>query len=286
VTKGASARPVNPLVAIDDDGRRAIAFERAVDLSIPVDPGQAALAFSLPDAVSAPFRAGGFVGDVAQGGSVNCHTLSFCAHGNGTHTECVGHIVKDHVHVGDAVPYGPMPACVFTLSTTALAESGEHTDGKSAPDDRVVTARGLDARRRAIAPRDAHLFVVVLRLDDARGHAGRAWSGTNPPYFTRELCALLRAWGTHHVVVELPSLDREDDGGTVPAHHAFFGVESGARALARAPEPRTVTELAVVPDDVTDGECLLDLQVAPIRSDAAPSRPMLLPLPVVDEDQR
>lgn len=271
-------RPSNPLSTLRLDAA-LFAFDRARDLSIAVEPGHAALAFSLPDVESAPFRAGPFVGDVALGGSVNCKTLSFCAHGNGTHTECVGHIVSDDVHVTDVVPYGPMPACLFTLSTTTLAACGEHTDGKSAPEDRVVAARALAERREALAPRAEHLFVVVLRIDDARGHAGRAWSGTNPPYFTRELCALLRAWGTHHVVVELPSLDREEDGGTVPAHHAFFGVALGGRALVGAPEPRTVTELAVVPDDVEDGECLLDLQVAPIRSDAAPSRPMLLPLP-------
>jgi arylformamidase len=270
-------RASNPSFCLEI-GDREIEFDRAIDLSIPVVPGRSAYAFSLPDVTSDPFRAGPFVGDVKQGGSVNCKTLHFCAHGNGTHTECVGHVVEDDVFVGPMVPYGLMPACVFTISTVALADSEEHTDGKSEPDDRVLSARALAARLRVLDPHHTHLYAVIVRVDDARGHEARMWSDCNPPYFTRELAGLLRDWGTRHVLVELPSIDREDDGGTTPAHKKFFGVPQNARKLTGAPEERTITELIVVPDEVPDGPCLLDLQVAPFASDAAPSRPMLFPL--------
>jgi len=38
---------------------------------------------------------------------------------------------------------------------------------------------------------------------------------------------------------------------------------------------RTITELIYVPNSVTDGEYLLELQVAAFENDASPSRPVL-----------
>ncbi|MBK9767712.1 MAG: hypothetical protein IPP63_12210 [Chloracidobacterium sp.] len=38
----------------------------------------------------------------------------------------------------------------------------------------------------------------------------------------------------------------------------------------------TITELIYVPNEVSDGVYLLNLQIAPFATDAAPSRPMLL----------
>jgi len=267
-------RPSNPTASMRV-GVHEIAFDRAVDLSIPIAPGRAAYAFSLPDVTSEPFRAGPFVGDVRAGGSVNCKTMRFCAHGNGTHTEGVGHIVSDDVPVSSLVPFGPVPACVLTIASVALRDAHEHSDGTCDLDDRVLSARALAAARRACEPDEHHLFAVLIRVDDARGHEARMWSDCNPPYFTRELAGLLREWGTHHVLVELPSIDRENDGGGTPAHHRFFGVPQGEHALRGAPEPRTITELIVIPDDVPDGPVLVDLQVAPFHADAAPSRPLL-----------
>jgi hypothetical protein len=42
--------------------------------------------------------------------------------------------------------------------------------------------------------------------------------------------------------------------------------------------PRTVTELIYAPDPIPDGHYLLNLQVAPLLADAAPSRPVLYPV--------
>jgi arylformamidase len=48
---------------------------------------------------------------------------------------------------------------------------------------------------------------------------------------------------------------------------------------AQATRPNaTVTELAFIDDSIADGQYLLNLQVAPFVADAAPSRPILLPL--------
>ncbi len=81
------------------------------------------------------------------------------------------------------------------------------------------------------------------------------------------------------LVVDLPSLDRADDGGRLAAHRVFWGLPPGCDDAAAATRGRAlVTELAYVPDSVPDGLYLLDLQVPAFGADAAPSRPVLYPL--------
>ena len=123
--------------------------------------------------------------------------------------------------------------------------------------------------------------VVVVTGPGPVRRAAR-FSGTNPPYLTVEAAALLRERGVRHVLVDLPSLDREDDGGLLAAHRAFFDLPVGVGAsdveVDMEPPPRTVTELIAVDDDVAAGLYALFLQVAPILADAVPSRPLLAPV--------
>jgi hypothetical protein len=84
--------------------------------------------------------------------------------------------------------------------------------------------------------------------------------------------------GITALVVDLPSLDRGDDA-ELTTHRIFWGLPPGATQAAQAARPgATVTELAFIDDSIPDGQYLLNLQVAPFVADAAPSRPILLPL--------
>lgn len=79
-----------------------------------------------------------------------------------------------------------------------------------------------------------------------------------------------------HLLVDLPSIDRTHDEGRLSAHRIFWGLPAGSTRYTQAQRPRaSVTELIFVPDSIADGRYLLDLQIAPFLSDAAPSRPVL-----------
>jgi arylformamidase len=85
--------------------------------------------------------------------------------------------------------------------------------------------------------------------------------------------------GIDTLVVDLPSIDRAQDGGKLAAHRIFWGMPAGSTSAATATRPNaTITEMAYIDDSVADGPYLLNLQVAPFVIDAAPSRPILLPL--------
>ena len=83
---------------------------------------------------------------------------------------------------------------------------------------------------------------------------------------------LLVQKGVKHLLLDLPSVDREEDGGQLLNHHQFWQYPNEIRKDA------TITELIFVPDEVKDGEYLLNLQVTSLVMDASPSKPVLYEL--------
>ena len=84
----------------------------------------------------------------------------------------------------------------------------------------------------------------------------KRYSGTNPTYLSPEFTAALAANNIKHLIVDLPSVDREEDGGLLKAHHAFWQYPDNPRTTS------TITELAYIPDEVADGQYLLQIQIA------------------------
>jgi hypothetical protein len=79
----------------------------------------------------------------------------------------------------------------------------------------------------------------------------------------------LRKLGVKHLLIDLPSVDREKDEGELKAHKAFWDVDGTIRMDA------TITEMIYVPHRIEDGRYLLNLQIAPLENDATPSKPVL-----------
>ena len=93
------------------------------------------------------------------------------------------------------------------------------------------------------------------------------YSGTNPTFIDVEAMRFIVEKGIQHILVDLPSVDREEDGGRLEAHNCFW-MDGRAKKC-------TITELIYVPDSVPDGIYVLNLQTASIQSDAIPSKPIL-----------
>ena len=77
-------------------------FSKPMDISLPVMVG-GVKAWYVPEPLIEPVRMGDWVGEVAQGGSVNFKNITFNPHGHGTHTECVGHISKEFYSVNKSL---------------------------------------------------------------------------------------------------------------------------------------------------------------------------------------
>ena len=84
-----------------------------------------------------------------------------------------------------------------------------------------------------------------------------------------DFCEKIREMGYKHLLLDLPSVDREEDEGALAAHKAFWNFEQGMR------KDMTITELIYVPDSIADGNYFLNLQIASLKTDASPSKPIL-----------
>lgn len=205
-----------------------------------------------------PVVLGDWTGSVAAGNGVNFFNVHFNPHAHGTHTETAGHISVERYSVNThfKTPF----ALLAVLSPKVDEEKMHFADFKTAW-DRAKTAGHLEG-----------VTAVALHTDCSRDLPTREYSNTDWPYLDAEIGAFLKAQGIDHLLIDQPSVDKEEDGGALACHKSFWG-----------PQPelslhRTITELIHIPTHVKDGRYLLNLQVAPLENDAAPSRPLLYEL--------
>jgi len=253
-------------IAATVNGKTYRIAAQGYDISLPVRFSAPQLtAFGAPPAAAAPYETDGFTGDVKSGGSCNCGVYSFSPHLHGTHTECVGHIAAGGLFITDIIKESFIPATLITLA----AEKQENGD-------MLLTRTALEGALDGAKPDflDALVIRTLPNNDDKRG---RDYDGkTMPPYFTADAMAYILLSGVRHLLVDLPSIDRMDDGGKLENHRIFWNVPDGVREISPAlVSENTVTELIYVPDNIKDGYYFLNLQVAAFAADAAPSRPVL-----------
>lgn len=256
-------------LTLEHAGRRwRVRADRPHDLSIPLDfYGEVPTAFFVPRAEARPVQVGTFVGDVRRGGSVNCDLVTFSPHASGTHTECVGHVTESRIAVRDVVGEALVAASVVTVTPVVMPVSRFR-------EDTIVTAEVMREALVAV-DRDFADALVVRTMPNEPDKRMQSYSGTNPPYLAAEAVRLIRALGVRHLLVDLPSIDRERDEGALAAHRVFWGLPEGGRTLNGTVPPGTITEMIYVDDSIPDGRYVLNLQVAPFQLDAAPSRPLL-----------
>lgn len=230
-------------------------FNQPHDISLPLRADEAATAWGCPPVKIEPVVAGNFKGAVKLGGSVNFKNVSFNPHGNGTHTECVGHITREAQSVNKALEKYFFLALLISVKPDLMGNS-----------DQVIMPHAF---KKLFLPGEGIEAVVVRTLPNTLDKLNKDYSGSNPTYFHHEVLSYLSAAGVNHFLTDLPSVDRESDGGLLLAHKAFWGLPD------RCIENKTITELIFVPDNLKDGFYLLELQVAPFELDASPSRPVL-----------
>lgn len=248
--------------------------EKPVDISIPLNfNGPQPNAYGVAPAVSHACEAGDLVGDTRRGGSCNFEQYTFIPHCNGTHTECVGHITNERISVRDCLQDVFIPAWLISVVPEKQADS-----------DLLITRKSIETAilnhplpqvvPTASAASPSALIVRTLPNDDSK--LTREYLSDIPPYFTTEAMEYIVELGIKHLLVDLPSIDRIYDEGKLSNHRIFWNVGPGSFEVKEDSRVNnTVTELIYVPNEVENGEYLLNLQIAPFASDAAPSRPVI-----------
>lgn len=200
-----------------------------------------------------PVVDGNWVANVKNGACINFNNIEFNPHAHGTHTECVGHITEEGESINKHLKTYFFLAEVITVAPEKLN------------DDFVISKKQLQF---AIGnkKRDA---IVIRTLPNTNEKLTQQYSHTNPPYLLEEAAVYLRQKGVKHLLIDLPSVDKEKDDCQLLAHKAFWNTKGKIRKHA------TITELIYVPNKVNDGMYILNLQIAPFENDATPSKPIL-----------
>lgn len=200
-----------------------------------------------------PVVMGDWIGNVQKGGSVNFNNIRFNPHAHGTHTESVGHISEEFHSV-----HNILSRYFFLAELISVVPEAQGADF-------IISAKQLIEAVGTKKPE----AVIIRTLPNATSKKSHHYSNTNWPYLQEQAATFLRETGVQHLLIDLPSVDKEKDEGALLAHRAFWNYPEKPRYQA------TITELIYVPDEIVDGTYVLNLQTAAFVNDAAPSRPVL-----------
>lgn len=225
-----------------------------IDISIPLRASEDnPVAWYLGAPEITPVQLGDWTGSVASGASTNFNNIRFNPHAHGTHTECAGHITRELYSINDVLKRFFFVSELISVQPEPRGE------------DFVITREQVET---AVSGKDAEA-VIIRTLPNDTGKLTQKYSHTNPPYLEEAVAVYLRQAGVKHLLIDLPSVDKERDDGKLLAHKAFWDINGKIRLDA------TITEFIFVPDAVPDGTYLLNLQIASFVNDASPSKPVL-----------
>ncbi|MFC7358028.1 cyclase family protein [Jejudonia soesokkakensis] len=231
-----------------------IDLSRPLDISIPLkDTLENPLAWYLDKPKIEPVQLDTWIGKVSEGASVNFNNIFFNPHAHGTHTECVGHISKEFHSVNKALGSYFFSAEVISVTPESLGE------------DQIIPSAQLKGLLAGKTPE----AVVIRTLPNTAAKKSRKYSNSNWPYLHENAAKYLRELGVKHLLIDLPSVDKEKDGGQLLAHKAFWNYPEMPRYEC------TITEFIYVSNSIKDGSYLLNLHMASFENDASPSRPVL-----------
>lgn len=231
-----------------------IDFSQPIDISIPlIASKQNVNAWYIDEPKIEPVQIEDWIASVAKGSPVNFNNIQFNPHAHGTHTECVGHITKKVHSINQNLNQFFFLAEVITVAPEKLN------------DDFVISKKQVQFAL-GNKKRDA---VVIRTMPNTKEKLSMQYSNTNPTYLLEETANYLKKKGVKHLLIDLPSVDKEKDEGKLLAHNAFWNTTGKLRLDA------TITEFIFVPNNVVDGTYFLNLQIAPFENDATPSKPVL-----------
>jgi kynurenine formamidase len=231
-------------------------LSKPLDISLPLNFSKDnPIAWNLTAPKKEPVVFGDWIGSVVAGAPTNFNNIYFNPHAHGTHTECVGHITKEFYSINNCLKKFFFTAEVLTIQP------------QKSNDDYIITKKqlikGLHTKPEA---------VVIRTLPNTDAKFTQKYSQTNPPYLDVEAATYLKEIGVIHLLIDLPSVDKEVDGGKLEAHNSFWNTSDEIRFNA------TITELIFVPNIIEDGLYVLNLQIASFHNDATPSKPTLYKL--------
>ena len=237
-----------------------IDLSKPLDISIPLTNTDAnPIAWYLEKPIMEPVVFGDWIGKISEGSSTNFNNISFNPHGHGTHTECLGHITKEFYSINTC-----LKQFFFFAKLISVQPELQH-------DDLVISKIQIENALNGSSPE----ALVIRTVPNNSDKLSKKYSNTNPPYLSEDAAIFIRENGIQHLLIDMPSVDKEEDAGELLAHKAFWNVKNVNELNSDARLDCTITEMIFVPNQIQDGSYILNLQIASFENDASPSKPIL-----------
>jgi kynurenine formamidase len=238
-----------------------IDLSKPIDISLPLSNTDSnPIAWYIEKPIIEPVRFGEWIGAVSAGtSSTNFNNITFNPHGHGTHTECLGHITKEFYSINQC-----LKKFFFTAKVVSIVPEQDNEDA-------IITVSQIKKALNGSSPE----ALLVRTLPNTVEKKSKKYSNTNPPYIEETAAIYIRELNIQHLLIDLPSVDKENDEGKLLAHKAFWNVKDTNNLNDDARKHCTITELVYISDSVADGDYILNLQIASFENDASPSKPIL-----------
>ncbi|HAS34927.1 MAG TPA: metal-dependent hydrolase [Flavobacteriales bacterium] len=230
-------------------------LDEPIDLSLALENDSSLGAWYLDPPKIEAVRSPEFIGEVSEGSPVNFRNIHFNPHAHTTHTESLAHISTEDIPVNGI--FSKFHFIALLLSFTPKM------DGQG---NQIIFGSDYDLKRILDSGAEALIIRTIPNESDKKL---KNYSHANPPYLDLEFVKSIRDLGIDHLLIDLPSIDAEEDGGLLLGHHAFWGFPNKLRPHA------SISEFIFVRNEVEDGLYWMNLVPANIKNDAAISRPIL-----------
>ncbi|WP_293896696.1 cyclase family protein [Flavobacterium sp.] len=237
-----------------------IDLSKPIDISLPLTNTDAnPIAWYIEKPTIEAVRFGDWIGKVSEGSSTNFNNIFFNPHGHGTHTECLGHITREFYSINQCLKQFFFTAELISIKSESIGN------------DLAITKTQIERALNCKTPE----AIIIRTLPNLESKKHKNYSKTNPPYLLQEAAIFIRESGIKHLLIDLPSVDREEDEGRLLAHKAFWNVKDVNNLNADARLDCTITEMIFVDQNIQDGSYILNIQIASFENDASPSKPVL-----------
>lgn len=231
-----------------------IDLSNPLDISIPLRASKSNVnAWYVNEPKIEPETDGDWIASVKEGASINFNNIYFNPHAHGTHTECVGHITEKVHSINENLKQ-------FFFLAEVITVAPERFNGDYVISEKQIKFALGNKKRDAL---------ILRTIPNTQEKFSYQYSNTNWPYLEEDAVKYIVSKGIKHLLIDLPSIDKEKDDGELLGHNAFWNTKGKLRLDA------TITELIYVANSIKDGAYFLNLQIAPFENDATPSKPIL-----------
>jgi len=248
------------------------------DISIPYNfNGEQPNFYNVDKGSLKPFKIDEQSWSVADGASCNVPEISMNIHCTGTHTESVGHLLKNLGNIGSILTDTFMPALLITVDQVKIDTCKESYHCHVEKNEAVICMNAIKSQVEKW-PESSSTTLIIRTIPNNDSKKSMQFNSSPPPFFTNESLQYITKLGVQHLIVDLPSVDRMADDGLLGNHRIFWGDEKNPHGEVNVDSRKTITELVYIPNSVEDGFYFVNIQIPHFVCDAAPSRPLLFPI--------